>query len=290
MAYAHIPNLYRDQRILAFTRCFALEKVHGTSAHIALKEGALRFFAGGAKYDAFVQCLGNTNVLLQNFLVLGHDAITVYGEAYGGKMQGMRKTYGDDLRFIAFDVRMGKEWLSLPLADAVVAKLGLEFVPFAEGPCVLEWLDAQRDAPSVVAVRRGIDEPMPREGIVIRPPFEACLSSGERICAKHKRPAFCETRTPREIDPAKVVVLQGAKDVALEWVTEMRLSHVLDRVFAGGEVPCIEKTGKVVSAMVEDVEREGAGEVPSTREVRQAIGKRTAELFKARLRSVLSGD
>ena len=39
MGYLHIDNLYKNQTVLAFRRCFALEKVHGTSAHIAWRDG-----------------------------------------------------------------------------------------------------------------------------------------------------------------------------------------------------------------------------------------------------------
>ena len=30
MGYMHIDNLYKDQRILQFKECYALEKIHGT--------------------------------------------------------------------------------------------------------------------------------------------------------------------------------------------------------------------------------------------------------------------
>lgn len=66
MGYTHINNLYRDQRILAFTHCYALEK---------WKDGKLGFFSGDQKHDK----------LAANFQHLGHDEVIVYGEAYGGK-------------------------------------------------------------------------------------------------------------------------------------------------------------------------------------------------------------
>ena len=39
MGYLHVPNLYRPeaQAILEFKRLYALEKIHGTSAHIQWK-------------------------------------------------------------------------------------------------------------------------------------------------------------------------------------------------------------------------------------------------------------
>ena len=49
MGYLHIPNLYKAQEILMFKRCYALEKIHGTSAHIAWDGNHIRFFSGGER-------------------------------------------------------------------------------------------------------------------------------------------------------------------------------------------------------------------------------------------------
>jgi hypothetical protein len=54
MGYAHIENLYRNKAILMFKECWAMEKIHGTSAHIAWRDGHVTFFSGGAKHDDFV--------------------------------------------------------------------------------------------------------------------------------------------------------------------------------------------------------------------------------------------
>jgi hypothetical protein len=62
MGYQHINNLYKSQEILAFKRCYSLEKIHGTSAHINWKQWRvdvdelayrLTFFSGGEKQDKF---------------------------------------------------------------------------------------------------------------------------------------------------------------------------------------------------------------------------------------------
>ena len=51
MGYRHIDNLYKDDRIFSFDECYALEKIHGTSAHVHYKadqtDGSLIFFSGG---------------------------------------------------------------------------------------------------------------------------------------------------------------------------------------------------------------------------------------------------
>jgi len=274
MGYAKIPNLYKDDSVLLFRECYALEKVHGTSAHVAYRGGALQFFAGGNKHETFV-ALFDQGALLSAFAEIGHDPIVVYGEGYGGKCMGMKETYGSEQRFIAFEVQVGDCWLAVPQAEDVVTRLGLEFVPYI---CTLtdsDALDHLRDAPSEVAERRGIHG-KPREGIVLRPLIEVRKNNGERIIAKHKADAFAErVHVPRSLKQAEF--LHEALAIAEEWVTPMRLVHVLDKL--GGEVT-IQRTGEVVKAMLDDVVIEANGEIADNKGTRKAIGRRAVCLFK----------
>ena len=282
MSYMHISNLYRPeaQAIFLFRECYALEKIHGTSAHIAWKDGKVSYFAGGENYTNFV-ALFNEADLIKKFTAMGHDDVKVPGEAYGGKQQGMSGTYGKNLKFIAFECLVGERWLSVPDAEAVAKSLGLEFVFYVKIPTEWAAIDAERDAPSVQAVRNGITEPKKREGVVLRPLIEVTTNNGGRIVAKHKGAEFQETKTPRSTDPTKLKVLSEAGAVADEWVTEMRLTHVLDKISAEQQV--IENMRNIIAAMVEDVLREGSGEIVDSKEVRGAIGKKSATMFKERL-------
>lgn len=284
MGYLHIDNLYKTQDILLFKECYALEKIHGTSTHVAWKDGKeLTFFAGGNKHDAFV-AIFDQQKLKEGFEALGHPDVTVYGEGYGGKCQGMSKRYGSTGKFIAFDVMIDKYWLSVPDAEEVVKKLGLEFVYYTKVPTNIEVLNAERDAPSAQAKRNGIVEDQPREGVVLRPLAEFTKNNGGRIIAKHRRPEDRETKTPRDVSPEKLIILTEADSIATEWVTPTRLQHVLDAMAARGvSASSMEHTKDVISAMTEDVLREGAGELVDSKEARAAIGKLTSKLFKAKL-------
>jgi len=284
MSYLHIPNLYKDSRILAFSRVFALEKIHGTSAHVAFKAGALTFFSGGVKHNNFVQ-LFDQDDLLRRFAEIGHEEVTVWGEAYGGKCQGMKEVYGPDLRFVAFEVRIGPTWLAVPDAAQVVTGLGLEFVDWEETASDIASLDLLRDSPSVQTRRNGMGE-HPREGIVLRPLFEVTLSNGSRLLAKHKTEAYQERKKQPKVGEESEII-KGAKAIAQEWVTPMRLTHVLDGLTVDGQAPGIERTRDIIMAMLEDVEREAAGEVEMSRAARKAIGSRTAQMFKVRLQEAL---
>lgn len=288
MGYLHIDNLYKNQTIRLFRECYALEKVHGTSAHIRWSKGALTFYAGGEKHESFV-ALFDISTLTEAFQRLGRDEVIVYGEAYGGKQQGMRRTYGDKLCFVAFDAKIDDVWLNVPSMDRLVASIGLEVVPWRKVSTDLDALDAERDLPSEVAVRRGITEPREREGVILRPLVEMTLNNGERVIVKHKGDKFRETTKPRSVvDADKLAVLTQAQEIADEWVTGERLRHVLGKIELDGKVADMSMTPTVIAAMVEDIYREGRSEIVESKEARTAIGTMTAKLFKKLLQLRIS--
>jgi hypothetical protein len=284
MGYAHIDNLYKAQDILMFKECYALEKIHGTSAHVSWNDGKVGFFAGGASYPAFV-ALFDAEALAIQFAAIGQPKVTIYGEAYGGKEQGMKATYGDKLRFVAFDVLVGTTFVGVLDAVDIVSKLGLEFVAFEKIPTELAAIDALRDAPSEQSFRNGVsDRDNPgswkmREGVVLRPLVEVYRVGRDngRIIAKHKRAEFSERKSTPSVDPAQREVLEKAEAVADEWVTPMRLAHVLDKL---GNPRDMAKTPDVIKAMLEDVTREAAGEIVDSKDVRKAIGSACVKLYK----------
>lgn len=284
MGYLHIDNLYKNQSILYFKECWALEKLHGTSAHIRWSDNKIWFSSGGESHVRFSR-LFDESTLTEAFSVLGHSTVIVYGEAYGGSQQKQAWRYGSELRFAAFDVRIGDSWLAVPNADLVVCALGLEFVHYKRVLTDLSALDAERDAPSEQAVRNGVAGDKPREGVVLRPIVEFVDNRGERIICKHKRDEERETATPRKVvDPEKLIVLENAAAIAVEWVTETRLSHVLDKL---GNNLSIEATKQVIDAMLEDVLREGASEIKDSKEARAAISRKAASMFKEHLKKKL---
>ena len=78
--------------------------------------------------------------------------------------------------------------------------------------------------------------------------------------------------------------MEDAKAISEEWVTEMRLSHVLDKLPKDIN---IESMKLIIDAMVEDVYREGKGEIVESKEVIKAISSKTAIMFKNKLRKDL---
>lgn len=268
-----------------------MEKIHGTSAHITFKEielegikhWKLEIFSGGEKYMNFVK-LFDEEFLIRMWVSLNiNTETTIYGEAYGGKQQGMSGTYGTELKFIAFDVKIGDCWLAVPQAEEICKVLGIEFVYYEKCPTHLPKLDEQRDNDSVQAVRNGIGEGKKREGVVLRPVMELTKNGGERIICKHKRDDFRETKTPRIVGN-NLEILAEINNIVDEWVTDMRLSHILGKL----ESYSIEDTGKIIKLMQEDILREGQGEiliVENNKDLLRAIGNRTAQMYKKRIQN-----
>ncbi len=291
MGYMHIDNLYKVKDLLEFKWVWALEKVHGTSAHVAWKDKKLSFFSGGVSPVLFEKLFDNA-ALAAAFEKLGHAEVTVFGEAYGGKCQGMSHTYGTELRFIAFDVLVrsiegiDEVWLSVPNAHELATGLGFTFVPFEKVSTDVAALDSIRDRPSQVAEELGFAGKM-REGVVLRPPFEVRLNNGHRLIAKHKGEAFGERKNvPKVASPEALAVLADAQKIADEWVTEMRLTHVLDKLAIGRPPLELKDTPLVKAAMVADIMREAAGEIVPGKDVDRAIHNATATMFRKRITKV----
>jgi hypothetical protein len=194
----------------------------------------------------------------------------------------MSHAYGP-LNFVAFEVLMeheGKEtWLPVEEAEALVVSCGLEFVHYEKGPATIEWLDAQRDKPSVQAVRNGMGEHA-GEGVVVRPLVETLDRFHHRVIAKHKTEAMSEVKTPRVVDPNKQRKYDEANGVAEEFVNFVRLGHVLDALRATGLEIDVKATGKVVRAVIDDVKAEEGDEIVWTPAVSKAIGRKASELFR----------
>ncbi len=283
MAYQHIENLYCNQDILLFKECYVSEKIHGTSAHIRWQDNQIHFFSGGEKHQKFSN-LFNIPELKEKFQALNIDKFVIYGEAYGGKQQGMRKTYGDDLKFIVFEVKIGDCWLDMYSADKFASALRFEFVWYTRTNTDIETLDIYRNQSSVQARRNSpvLFSVAKSEGIVIRPIIEVTKNNGQRIIAKHKRADFSETKTPMEVNKADLEVLSRIKDICIEWVTENRLSNILSHI--EGELE-IEMIPRLINLMVEDVLREGEREIVKSKQLVKAISRETALMVKRRLQS-----
>ncbi len=291
MGYQKIENLYKNQDVLMFKEVYALEKIHGTSAHItwkALTKG-VHFFSGGASYELF-KSIFDIPALEAKFIELGISDVTIYGEAYGGGQQGMREFYGENLKFIAFEVKIGDCWLDVPKAAEFVGNFGLEFVWYARCKTDLDILDRLRDMASPQSFRNGLGLKgvvKAGEGIVIRPLMELTRNDGKRIMAKHKGAEFSETKRVRTVNKnADQLKLQAqVKDICIDWVTENRLSNILSHIHLPDGLE-LSHIPQLINLMIDDVFKEGEGELVESKALKSAIARETAIMIKRRVQNV----
>lgn len=286
MGYLHISNLYKDQTIMLFKECYIMEKIDGTSAHIGWKfeQKKVNFFTG-ENHSLFVSLFDEAFLIKKFEEIFPDQDVVIFGEHYGGKCQGMSHTYGKESKFIGFDVKVGNVWLNVPNAEDVCNQFNVEFVAWDKIEVNLKNLTAMRDAPSIQAVRNGITpESKKREGIVCRPLVEMRTNNGERVICKYKPDEEMETKSKREVSEEELKVLSDAKEIAEEWVVNLRLEHVLQKF---PQDVNMESMGDIIKAMIADVYREGQDEIVESKAVEKAIGKETVKLFKAKLQSKL---
>ncbi len=292
MAYAKIENLYRRPEYLKlFRTVYVLEKIHGTSAHIKFYDKTdlstkpeVHLFSGGANSLQFSTLFDKQELLdIYNAGTLVGRCVTLYGEAYGGRVQSMKSTYGDKLRFIVFEVQVDDKWLEVPNAENVAKRFNQEFVWYKEVENTLDNLNTYKDQPSQLAILRGLGNDKMAEGIVTKPIYECYDKQGGRWILKHKRDDFSEIRTPREVDPeAKMNILRG-QEVADDFVTPMRLAHILDK----NPFSTLQDIPQVIKAMLEDVTVECSEEYVDSKIVQKAIASKTVHLYKTYLNTLL---
>lgn len=293
MGYYKIKNLYRDDNIQLFKKVYALEKIHGTSANISYYDDALHFYQGGVTYELFTS-LFDKEKLLEDFRKLGVPELTIYGEAYGGSVHQMKATYGDKLKFVVFDSAYGKygigdghrSFYDVGFTKGLADGLGLEFVYHEIISTDLDSINAARARCSEQAKRNGCGDDKISEGVVLRPIKEMRLWNGDRIIAKHKNELFSERLSKRDtvLDPDLAKIKYEAQAAADEFVTEMRLTHILSS--AAYELK-LENIPKVLDDMQKDIEAECDGEYVKSSQLWKCVRTNTAKMFKKRLENGL---
>ena len=171
------------------------EKVDGTNIRVGWSGGAVKF---GGRTDR-AELPGQLRIHLEKTFTeelmsgtfQGEGSITLIGEGFGGKIQKMSKTYGDEQRFILFDVFVEPcenhplgIWLERENVADIAATLNIPVVPvFFTAPLMQGYLKLKEfpDYNSLIS-----EAGLPSEGFVARPQVELRNRFGSRVITKIK--------------------------------------------------------------------------------------------------------
>ena len=303
--YPHIKNLDDTPGIFDLPEVIVTEKIHGSGMRIGLIDGCVRF--GGRRLEftnispqskdgqGFVSWALETGLGEKIAKTFQNHDIIFYGEWHGSGtpqkgwpqiQKGIRYIKGNDFRI--FDIRLDGKYLSQDQLSEFAEKAGLKTMPIlCRGKPERKIFDSFIDTMSLLGAENGIAYPEnTMEGIVIRPIQFLWEENREPVMAKHKIGKWAERASEQrhpKIPKQKKEIPAGAKEFAEEFVTDVRLEHILDQL-KEENIP-IEKSamGEVMKRMGQDIKREGNSTLINAhlewKDVSPFVTNRTKELF-----------
>ena len=116
----------------------------------------------------------------------GETEVTLYGEGYGRKIQGVGSLYiPDGVSFIMFDVMIGGVWLKREDVEDIAMCFGVDVVPIVGEGTIAEAVEYVK-----THEKSTLNPNAPLEGIVCRPKVELLDRMGRRVIVKIKRRDF----------------------------------------------------------------------------------------------------
>ena len=162
------------------------EKIDGTNIRIEWDGKNLNF--GGRTHKT--ECPPHVNKALSDMCnrmeyraTFGADNVTLFGEAYGGKVQRQKGglTYSPVTKFILFDIFIeGDGWVDRGMVENMARAMGADCVPIVFKGTLREAIDFVKSAPdSTIGTVK-------MEGLVLRPAVEQTAANGDRVITKIK--------------------------------------------------------------------------------------------------------
>lgn len=268
-------------------RWFITEKLHGFNGRFGIDEDGVPWVGSRNQVVAEGHSDGWDQSALQGFVAFAAEHVidlfpgaTLFGEWAGkGVQKGIDYGAPD---FYAFGLMDGGDLQSWDRMAGLCFGIGIKTVPL---------ISAQYDVPHPFALQALRDQPSQIassnwEGVCLSSWPQKADSYGRPLIVKIKSPAFAETAREKKDRPAgQTIVMDGARAFAADYVTAMRLEHVLDQVreangFQSNPLD-VRHTGDVLRAMYQDVAREGAADLAALPEDQQKlVGKVVADLTK----------
>ena len=239
------------------------------------------------------------------------EQMTIFGELFGGdypkekvardknaKMVQKGIYYSPSNHFFAFDILLNTNtYLDVDEINALFEEAGLLYAKSLFRGSLEDCLQYPNAFDSTIPKELGLPELENNtcEGVVIRPVKSIFLGGGSRVILKNKNEQWEENRrfqkkiTKEQEIPEKVRLLQEA---IISYITENRLSNVISKI---GEITN-KDFGKVIGMFNKDViedftkdygERLSELEKKERKMVTKSIGKHTAKLVRARIRTIL---
>lgn len=290
--YPHTESLYKHAEILDEKEVVVTEKIHGTSGRLGFVEG--NFIVGSRKttlsaeednygFYKWLQALCIPQKMEEKIAPeLKQKGIIFCGEFYGSSIQSEIK-YRDDKDFLVYAIRIGEDFIPWDDIAPLCAGLAIGVVPLLyRGKPDKDTLIALREGPSVINPKE------PREGMVVIPATPKRDRRGEWMIYKLKSPQFEERaslkKSKPDLDNTKFLTV---KAFANEYVTEQRLSHVIDHLKEQGiEAKTISEIRLVLEEMSRDVKREGEAQLPEGIDwnlIAREVTRQTAQMYRARI-------
>ncbi len=111
------------------------------------------------------------------------DECVLYGEGFGGNIAGKSEVYGDEQRFVLFDIRSGDYWFERAKVEEIATALGIPVVPRV----FLGWsLEQAVDFVSHHHFHSRYNPEFEAEGVVGVPAVPLYTRRGDRIVVKVK--------------------------------------------------------------------------------------------------------
>ena len=212
-----------------------------------------KFYNHRTVYEKYVHKVSKLALCLLKDNNMSNGVVTVYGELYGGNIQG-GMAYPLEQDFAGFDITVDGTPIDKRKAFSLMNEYEIPTVPvlgYAKSLSdALEW----NEGFVTKCLRDDFDTENPQaeaEGVVIEPVTPHYLPSGERVYIKKKTKRFLE-KGKNKIEKPKVSLnepLSKLLETSLEYINDNRFNAVVSKE---GEVN-IKIIGKIAGLMTQDI-------------------------------------
>ena len=112
----------------------------------------------------------------------GEKEVFLFGEGYGGKIQGVGNQYREDVDFILFDVMINGNYQPRENVESIAKTFGIDVVPIVLEGTLQKGVDYVKTNRKSFVARNGAEI----EGLVARPKLELQDRTGNRVIVKIK--------------------------------------------------------------------------------------------------------